>query len=183
MKIIISLLLFFSFPVFANSDMATCTQWPRLFSPLCKTWTEGHNELYLSGYAWHNRYTYSTQRLHLKHYNEKAWGGGLGKGRFDEKGNWHGLYAFAFLDSHKNLEPVVGYAYLKTASLAKEFNAGLGLSVLVTARPDILNNVPFPGVVPWGGLFFKKVALKAAYIPGFSDNGNVLYLVGTYTFG
>lgn len=115
-------------------------------------------------------------------YAELAWGGGLGKGFFDEKGNWHGLYAIAFLDSHRNLEPTVGYAYLKVAKLTQNFKAGLGVSVLVTSRPDILHSIPFPGAVPWAGLFYKKLSLKAAYIPGSSTNGNVLYLVGAYAF-
>lgn len=153
--------------------------------PFCRhlhqTWTEGSPELYLSGYAWHNRFTYSAERLHKSKYNELAWGGGFGKGFFDENGNWHGLYAFAFLDSHKNLEPVAGYAFLKVANVTQNFKAGLGFSVLVTARPDILDGIPFPGAVPWAGVFYKKLSIKAAYIPGSSKNGNVLYLVGTYT--
>lgn len=163
-----------------------CKYWLSLFKPHChrlhQVWTEGHTDLYISGYAWHNRFTYSSERIHEKKYNELAWGGGLGKGFFDEKGNWHGLYAFAFLDSHSNVEPTAGYAYLKVANITKEFKAGLGFSVLVTARPDIFHNIPFPGAVPWAGMFYKKISVKAAYIPGSSTNGNVLYLVGTYSF-
>ena len=176
----------FTLNAFAAEEPQNCTHWLSLFKPVCQRlhqiWHDGSNELYVSGYAWHNRYTYSAKRLREKKYNELAWGGGLGKGFFDEKGNWHGLYAIAFLDSHKNLEPAVGYAYLKVANFTKDFKAGIGFSVLVTARPDILNNIPFPGAVPWAGVFFKKVSIKAAYIPGSSSNGNVLYLVGTYTF-
>ncbi len=163
-----------------------CQHWLSLFRPFChhvqQIWNEGHTDLYISGYAWHNRFTYSRERIRRKHYNELAWGGGLGKGYFDIKGNWSGLYAFAFLDSHKNVQPVVGYAHLFVAKLAPEVKAGLGYSVLVTARPDILHNIPFPGAVPWAGVFVKQLALKAAYIPGTSTNGNVLYLVSTYTF-
>lgn len=163
-----------------------CHYWLPLFKPFChrlhQIWIEGNNDLYVSGYAWHNRFTYSSKWLQTKHYNEQAWGGGFGKGFFDEKGNWHGLYAFAFLDSHKNLEPAVGYAYLKVLNITENFKTGLGVSVLVTARPDIMNNIPFPGAAPWAGAFYKKFSIKAAYIPGASSNGNVLYVVGTYTF-
>jgi len=80
------------------------------------------------------------------------------------------------------MEPVAGYAYLKVANFSNNLKAGVGFSVLVTSRSDILHRIPFLGAVPWAGLFFKKVALKAAYIPGSLTNGNVLYLVGTYTF-
>lgn len=173
-------------PVFNTEEPKGCKYWLPFFKPFCRhlqqTWTEGNTELYLSGYAWHNRFTYSAKQLREKKYNELAWGGGFGKGFFDEKGNWHGLYAFAFLDSHRNLEPTAGYAYLKVANLSKDFKAGLGFSVLITSRPDILHRVPFPGAVPWAGVFYKKLSLKAAYIPGSSTNGNVLYLVGTYAF-
>lgn len=185
-KLLLTLGMLLSCNVYSAEEQGMCKYWLPLFRPFChrlhQTWTQGNNELYVSGYAWHNRYTYGTDVIRKKKYNELAWGGGLGKGFFDEKGNWHGLYAFAFLDSHKNLEPAAGYAYLLVASFNKEFKAGLGYSILVTARPDILHNIPFPGALPWAGIFFKKVSLKAAYIPGSSTNGNVLYLVSTITF-
>jgi palmitoyl transferase len=171
---------------FAAEHSKRCTHWLPLFRLFChrvhQTWNEGTPDLYISGYSWHNRFTYSKRRLRRKHYNELAWGGGLGKGFFDERGNWHALYALAFLDSHRNVEPVIGYAYLLVASLNKDVKAGLGYSILITARPDILHYIPFPGAVPWGGLFVKNIALKAAYIPGSSRNGNVLYMVGSYSF-
>jgi palmitoyl transferase len=90
-------------------------QWLRSsYHRLKQIWQEGDIELYLTGYAWHNRYTYSADRI--KTYNENAWGGGLGKSFLDEKGNRHDLYAFAFLESHKKVEPIAGYAYLKVFS-------------------------------------------------------------------
>ncbi len=184
-KIIIGLLFLFSLSAHTAETQEHCTH-SSLFKPVCQRlhqiWTEGHTDLYISGYAWHNRYTYSREMLRTKKYNELAWGGGLGKGFFDEKGNWHGLYAFAFLDSHKNLEPVVGYAFLFVGSLTPDIKAGLGYSILVTSRPDIMHSIPFPGAVPWAGFFIKKLSIKAAYIPGHANNGNVLYLVGTYSF-
>lgn len=152
-------------------------------NPVCKrlqsVWQQGAIDLYFSGYAWHNRYVYSPTKIHS--FNEQAWGGGLGKGLFDERGNWHGLFAFAFLDSHKNVEPVAGYAYLKVGHLSQTLKAGLGYTVLVTARPDINHNIPFPGVLPWASIFYKKTTLGATYIPGFNHNGNVLYLFVKYT--
>ncbi|MBN9227055.1 MULTISPECIES: lipid IV(A) palmitoyltransferase PagP [Legionella] len=173
-------------PQEATAEPKGCKYWLPLFKPFChhlhQTWTEGSTDLYLSGYAWHNRFTYSAEQIQKKKYNELAWGGGFGKGFFDEKGNWHGLYTFAFLDSHRNVEPIAGYAYLKVATLTKDFKAGLGFSVFVTSRPDIFHSIPFPGAVPWAGVFYKKFALKASYVPGSSTNGNVLYIVGTYSF-
>ncbi len=186
-KIIIGILLLFYLNAYgAEQQHEQDTHRPSLFKHICKRlhqiWTKGSTDLYISGYAWHNRFTYSPKQIRTKKYNELAWGGGLGKGFFDEHGNWHGLYAIAFLDSHKNVEPAVGYAYLLVGSFTPDFKIGIGYSLLVTARPDIMHNIPFPGAVPWAGVFIKKLSLKAAYIPGSSHNGNVLYLVSTYSF-
>ncbi|WP_043873655.1 lipid IV(A) palmitoyltransferase PagP [Legionella massiliensis] len=162
----------------------SCTKWWSWTKPICKRfhqiWTEGDKELYLSGYAWHNRYTYSKHKI--RSYNEQAWGGGLGKGFYDEKGDWHGLFAFAFLDSHKNIEPAVGYAFLKVAHLTPNLNLGAGYTVLVTQRPDIFGGIPFPGVLPWVSVSYRKASISATYIPGAAGAGNVLYILGKLSF-
>lgn len=183
-KLVFALLLCCSFNAFTANDTKDCSSWFSLFKPVClrlhQIWDEGDNELYLSGYAWHNRYVYSAEKI--RSYNERAWGGGLGKSLFDEKGNWHGLYAFAFLDSHSQLEPTAGYAYLKVATINQDIKAGIGYSVLVTSRADINNRIPFPGAVPWASLFIGKATFAATYIPGNSNNGNVLYMLIKYRF-
>jgi palmitoyl transferase len=183
-RFITALLLCISLSAFSAEDSQACSHWMSLFKPVChrihQIWTEGDTDLYISGYAWHNRYIYSPAKI--KRYNENAWGGGLGKSLFDEKGNWHALYAIAFLDSHRHVEPAVGYAYSWMLHLNEDLKAGIGYSVLVTSRVDINHNIPFPGAVPWATLFIKKVSVAAAYIPGNSNNGNVLYVVGKYTF-
>jgi palmitoyl transferase len=178
------LLLISSFSVFAQDLYDYCPHATPLLKPFCQGFYQilikGNTELYLSGYAWHNRAIYSSEKV--RNYNENAWGGGLGKGFFDEKGNWRGLFAFAFLDSHKNLEPAAGYAYLLVRPIYKELKAGIGYTVLVTMRPDLNKGIPFPGALPWASVFFKKASLAATYIPGFNKNGNVLYLLAKYTF-
>ncbi|MFI4919023.1 MAG: lipid IV(A) palmitoyltransferase PagP [Legionellales bacterium] len=161
-----------------------CTHWMSFLKPVCQRlhqiWTEGNTDLYLSGYAWHNRYTYRPEKI--KTYNEAAWGGGLGKGLFDENGNWQGLYAIAFMDSHNHVEPAAGYAFLKVFGHQQDLKAGIGYTILVTSRGDILNGIPFPGVLPWVSIFYKKTTLAATYIPGAVGAGNVLYILGKYTF-
>ncbi|MFC3908328.1 lipid IV(A) palmitoyltransferase PagP [Legionella dresdenensis] len=149
-------------------------------SRLHAIWTEGDVDLYLTGYAWHNRYTYTSERV--KTYNEQAWGTGLGRSMYDQDGDWHGLYAVAFLDSHKNFEPTAGYAFLKTKHWQNKLNAGLGFSVLVTARPDIMKGIPFPGAVPMASVGYDRFTLYAAYVPGRQDNGNVLFVFGKIRF-
>lgn len=167
-----------------QKDKASCSGWQTWVKPLCRRlrqiWIEGNNELYFSGYAWHNRYTYNREKV--KSYNELAWGSGLGKGFYDEDGDWHGLYAIAFLDSHKNIEPAAGYAFLKIAQLSENTRIGAGYTILVTARSDIWNNIPFPGILPWVSLTYRKATLSATYIPGAAGAGNVLFILGKWTF-
>lgn len=161
-----------------------CSRFPSWAKRACirlnQVWTEGNTELYLSGYAWHNRQFYSREKING--YNEMALGGGLGKGFYDEKGNWHALSAIAFLDSHKNIEPAVGYAYMKIGRLGNNTRIGAGYSILVTARSDIFNNIPFPGVLPWVSLGYGRATLMATYIPGARGAGNVLFFLGKWTF-
>jgi palmitoyl transferase len=177
-------ILAFTSKLFAASEKEYCQAWPAWIKPVCsrlnQIWYEGDNELYITGYAWHNRYRYSPERV--KTYNENAWGGGLGKSLIDEKGNWHGLYAFAFSDSHKNMEPILGYAWQKLFSLNQDLKTGIGLSAFLTQRPDINNGIPFPGALPWLSVLYKRVTLSATYIPGHQDIGNVLFVFAKYRF-
>ena len=41
-------------------------------------------------------------------------GAGFGQSRWDEKGNWHGIYLMAFKDSFNKWEPIGGYGWEKT---------------------------------------------------------------------
>ncbi len=43
-------------------------------------------------------------------------GAGFGVSRWDEKGNWHGLYLMAFKDSFNKWEPIGGYGWEKTGA-------------------------------------------------------------------
>ncbi|WP_131782051.1 lipid IV(A) palmitoyltransferase PagP [Legionella gresilensis] len=183
-RAIIVLFLTFFLQYSHAGEIEHCVNWPYWFKAACQrlhqVWEQGDNELYFSGYAWHNRYTYSAKKI--KTYNEHAWGGGLGKGFYDEKGDWHGLSAIAFLDSHKNVEPAVGYAFLKMAHFNEHTHLGIGYSILVTARPDIFNNIPFPGILPWASFSYRQLTLSATYIPGAEGAGNVLFIIGKWTF-
>ena len=160
-----------------------CEHWPDWLKPVCmrpyQTWTEGNNELYFTGYAWHNRFQYPKEKHGT--YNEAAWGGGAGRGFYDELGNWHGLYAFAFLESHSKVEPIAGYAFLKNLHVNEYSSLGIGFTIFLTARPDIFNGVPFPGALPWAGLTHKRFTFLATYIPGSRGVGNVLFLLGKFT--
>ena len=173
------LLLIASLQNASAKENIACGSSPAWFKSAClrlhQVWSEGDNELYVPSYAWHNRYLYPKEKI--PQYNELPWGGGLGKSFYDEKGDWHGLYAFAFLDSHKNVEPIIGYAFLKVLHLNENTRVGAGHGLLVTARPDIFHNIPFPGALPWVSFNYRRLSLSATYIPGSHGAGNVLFLI------
>jgi palmitoyl transferase len=66
--------------------------------------------------------------------------------------------------------------------LSKDFKLGAGLTVFVTARPDIFNNIPFPGILPWVSAIFQRASLSATYVPGSKGAGNVLFILGQWQF-
>ncbi|MGV2907379.1 lipid IV(A) palmitoyltransferase PagP [Achromobacter sp. AGC25] len=147
---------------------------------LDQIWTEGGHDLYVTGYSWHNRATYSREKIDS--FNELAWGGGYGRSIYDEDGDWQGLYAMAFLDSHSKVEPIAGYGFLKIGQVSENFRLGAGYTVFLTARHDIMSYVPFPGILPLVGAGYKDAMLYATYIPGSSGAGNVLFVFGRWHF-
>lgn len=69
--------------------------------------------------------------------------------RWDEKGNWYGLYVMVFKDSWNKWESIVGYGWESIwRSLADEnFYLGLGFIVGVTVRDN------------WNYIFFSVLLL------------------------
>ena len=135
-------------------------------------WRSDHYDAYIPFYAWHNRFTYDDE--HLDKYNEDAFGFGLGKSIYDEKGNWYGLYAFAFKDSNSKLETVAGFAYQKnwTIGYMSDWRVGIGYTLGMTQREEY-SYIPIPIPLPIAGIEYKNIALQAAYVPGLKNFGNV----------
>lgn len=149
---------------------------------LNQIWFDGTTDLYLTGYAWHNRYTYEAQKIRDAKYNEFAEGGGLGRGFYDEDGDWHALYAMGFADSHYNFQPLIGYGFLKMLHLPKTFNAGAGFTWFITQRKDIFHGIPFIGIpLPMVSVGVNRFSIYATYVPGKTNIGNVLFLFGKIT--
>lgn len=135
---------------------------------------QGEPDLYLPGYSYHLRGMYGEDNI--KAFNERAWGVGIGKSLLDEDGDWHGLYAMAFLDSHEDVEPVAGYAYQKLLPLNDSWKVGAGFTAFLTSRSDTLSRFPVPVVLPLASLQYRKLALMASFMPGPKGNGNVLFI-------
>lgn len=149
--------------------------WQDLQNDVAKVWDSEEYDLYIPLYAWHNRLTYDQK--HIDKYNENPWGLGFGKSYYDEKGNWHSLYAMAFKDSNDYAETFFGYAWMKNwfVNCNRDFRVGLGYTLGLTQRHE-WKYIPVPAPLPLAGIEYKRFALQAAYVPGVKNDGNVLFI-------
>ncbi len=102
-----------------------------------------------------------------------------------DRGNDHALYALAFLDSHKNIQPNLGYYY--QAIWGEKIRFGAGATVLVASRPDIFGGIPFPAIMPLFSVGTKNASVMFVPLPKLSNsenanNGNVLFIFGKFAY-
>lgn len=165
-----------------------CGLFPDVLASPCEhsfaAWREGRNELYFSGYAYHDRRTYSAERI--GELNEAAWGLGFARSVLDREGNLHAIYVLAFRDSHFKFQKVVGYQWQAYWSIGADWKAGAGLSGFVFSRSDVARNMPVPFALPVVSLRYQRLALYGTFIPKVSGNpggnGNVGYVFGGVQF-
>jgi palmitoyl transferase len=136
-------------------------------------WNKGGNEFYLPVNTFHLRSAYTEDKI--KSFNENPRGFGLGKGLYDPDGDWHGIYAMAFSDSHYKPEYMLGYAYKTFWPAKADLKVGLGYTVFLTARTDYAHYAPIPGILPMVSLEYKKFSVDSTYVPGGHGYGNVLF--------
>jgi|APCry1669188970_1035186.scaffolds.fasta_scaffold96902_1 lipid IVA palmitoyltransferase len=147
--------------------------WSDVQDSLSQTWQSKDYELYIPVNTWHNRSYYSAEKI--ASFNEQPWGLGLGKYRLDAEGDWHGIYAMAFLDSHSKIEPIVGFGFQKIWSPTDLIHLGLGYTAGVTLRNNSNYLLPIPVVAPLLSIGYKDLAVQSTYIIGGEGNGNVLF--------
>ncbi|MBP2170291.1 palmitoyl transferase [Erwinia toletana] len=149
--------------------------WQTFTGNVQQTWDapETH-DLYLPAITWHNRWTYDKEKT--DRYNERPWGAGGGISRYDEYGNWHGIYLMAFKDSYNKWEPISGYGWEKTWRPLNDqnFRLGAGYTVGATAR-DNWKYIPIPVVLPLASVGYGPASFQMTYIPGTYNNGNVFF--------
>lgn len=129
-----------------------------IVSPYRANW-----DLYLTGYTWHAGPLFAHKKL-----NARAYGGGLGKHWTDENGHQDLIYVFLFLDSHKDPEPIAGYArqwFIQPFRSLPALSLGAGFTAGFTARADILHYTPIPFLLPVGSIRFNKFSLMTTVIP------------------
>ncbi len=164
-------------PVIGSSQAWYDTAW----SHVKQTWMEGKIEAYVPFWTYHLPFAYTpSQRAN---YNEFPAGFGLGKGRYNSSGNWEGIYAMGFSDSHSQPSFMVGYGWIPTWQVNQSgLKLGVGLTAFLMSRSDYWGGVPFPGVLPVASIGNKNLNIQAAYVPGGQGNGNVIFAWAKWTF-
>lgn len=168
--------LIFSLPLQASTFTQNVKSgWTTFSNNVQQTWEQPQTyDFYLPAITWHNRWTYDDE--HINRYNERPWGAGAGISRYDEKGNWHGLYMMAFKDSFNKWEPFTGYGWEATWHPFSDsrFHVGAGYTAGITAR-DNWHYIPVPAILPLASVGYGPVNFQMTYIPGTYNNGNVYF--------
>ncbi len=148
------------------SDRPQCDYQHEWLSSACKRVMrvahDGTWDLYVTGYGWHID-GFEGRRSEL---NPWSYGGGAGKHWVGANGNEDILFAFAFSDSHHNVEPIGGYArQWYTKPVLGGLQAGGGYFVGVTARSDVVHYLPLPLALPIGSIRYRRASLMGIIIP------------------
>lgn len=145
-----------------------------------QTWDEGTHELLIPTYTWHLPFAYTQAKI--DEYQNYPYGLGYGRGRLDEKGNYHGVFGVGFQDSHYKPEWMIGYLWKTYWMLGSETKAGLGFVTGLTARSDYSHYLPIPFILPAASIEYGRLSLEAAYVPGGEGNGNVVFFTTKWRF-
>jgi palmitoyl transferase len=145
-----------------------------------QTYETGTHELLIPTFTWHLPFAYTKDKIDS--YQNHPLGIGYGRGRFDAKDNYHGLFAMGFQDSHFKPEWMAGYVWKTYWSLGGEFKGGLGFVTGLTARSDYSHYAPVPFILPTGSIEYGRLSLEASYVPGGKGNGNVVFFTTRWRF-
>ena len=135
----------------------------------------GRLSIYLSGYTYHDRHTYSAAKIAT--LDEKAWGFGVSKELRDAKENEESIQLMVITDSHYHPQVNASYAYQWMKPIAGNWEIGAGCNAGFVSRTDIYKNVPVPGILPMFSIGTRDTKLFMTFVPHLSGtvNGNVLY--------
>lgn len=156
------------------------TAYERATAKLGDIWNKGDRELYLPLNTFHLRSAYDPAKI--ANFNEDPRGLGYGRGLYDADGDYHGIYAMAFSDSHYKPEYMLGYAYKTFWPALANLKVGIGYTAFLTARTDYGHYFPIPGALPMVSLEYKKVSVDCTYVPGGHGYGNVFFSTLKFPF-
>lgn len=121
----------------------------------------GRTGILIPSYTNHPRWDYDNR----DEENAYPFGAGISRGIIDERGNERLMYLMFFRDSHYELEPIFGYAWLARYPIANSgFHFGAGYTAGFTFRQDY-NWLPIPVPLPLVSAGTDSFNIYATYIP------------------
>ena len=153
----------------------------KIVDPVTNAYNNGALELYLPLHTHHLRSKYSEEKIAT--YQESPYGFGVGKGLYNEKGNWEGVYAMAFQDSHYKPMYTAGYGWKAIWRPAEDVRLGLGYTAGLMSRSDIMGYFPFPIILPMASLAYKNLNIETTYVPGAAGAGNIFFIWAKWELG
>ncbi len=144
------------------------------------TYSDGRNEIIVSGFAWHIPATWTPEARAQE--NQNAWGGGWSRTRESDEHVTENVFFLVFNDSHSEPEYQIGYGWNYFWRERDSVQPGLGYTVMLVQRPDIANGIPFPAILPLFSLRYQKATLITTFIPtlnGGINHGSILYIFGS----
>ena len=172
-------LLLLSSVAYAAEDLSEkpteTSLWTQTTQHLGQIWDEGDIELLLPIHTWHNRMSYSSEKI--RKYNENPWGFGIGKYIDPVSNRRYGIAALTFQDSFNKPEPTLWYSWQALYREGKDFRPSCGFVAGLTFR-DNYHWLPVPGAAPTVGFDYKNFSLEALYIIGF----DVVFTWATWRF-
>ena len=132
----------------------------------------GNTEYMATFRTWHPHGIYTEDQI--KSYQNWPFGLGVGRGRYDDKGDWHGVYVLGFQDSHFKPEWLVGYGWKTHWQLGADTRVALGYTAGVTTRADYGNYTPVPLLLPIASIEHGRYSIEGAWVPGGRHFGNVV---------
>jgi hypothetical protein len=128
------------------------------------TYQQGNWEVIVPISTYHMRNSYTSEQIDS--YEETPPGFGLGKGRINNSGNYEGLYAMGYQDSHHYPSWQVGYVWQALWRPTNEdFRVGVGYTAFILAREDIAHYTPFPALSPMASMAYKNLTLDVTFVP------------------
>ena len=109
----------------------------RIWDPVANAFNNGSLEFYLPFKTYHSRSTYTQEQIDS--YQENPLGFGIGRGLYNERGNWEGVFAMGFQDSHFKPSYTGGYSWKAIWRPADDVRLGLGYIAGLMSRSDVLS--------------------------------------------
>ncbi|MDR1009208.1 MAG: hypothetical protein LBL52_03060 [Rickettsiales bacterium] len=172
MKKLLPAIALFAAVILASPARAYDGFWDMWLKKPGETWESPTSlDLTFPVHTWHNRFMYDESYWHL--YNENPGGIGIGVSRI-EGGLSSTLFAQAFRDSHWDWQGILAYSLLKQWRSPGGWFVGAGGVLTIQIRYDY-NYWPIPLPLPMWEFGYKAVSIQQAYVPGWHNEGSVLF--------